>query len=299
MPPCLRLCIMRLNNEVTQSFVRLRATRTIDLISEIETLPGIIDTPMRILALRRNAKSSATDFADILARDASLATKVLAMANSSWYAPAQPVTRLSHAVAMIGMSNLFTLVFGLSLSSIYPKLSIPQAEIDQFWRVSMLKSIAARNLALQACPEHCEDVALLALLQDIALPVMFSADVSIWNETKILLDGPAALGRDEKLYGHTHAEFGAMIAKKLGLPEVIESSIAMHHDRPALERLLDNRAQARCLTFAAALPHTSGQFRSREPSAYADSLFDGTPTLDDESRAFDLLRDISNQFRDV
>lgn len=290
---------MRITNEVSSSFVRMRASRTIDLISEIETLPGILDTPMRILALKRNPNTSARDFADVLSRDASLAAKVLAMANSTWYAPTQPVTRLSHAVAMIGMSNLYTLVFGLSLSSLYPRLSIPQSEVDQFWRVSILKSIAARRLALDICPDKAEDVGLLALLQDIALPVMYAADVSIWSETKMLLDGPAVIGREEKLYGHGHASFGEMIAKKLGLPEVIQRAITAHHDCDALTRLLEDRAQARCLTFAAALPHTVGLFRAREPSAYAASLFDGTPSLDDEARAFDTLRDISNQFRDI
>lgn len=277
-----------------------RCQRAMALVEQLDLLPSTVRTPMHLMALRRNPSSGAKDYADALAADAGLASKVIGLANSSLYSPAKPVTRLSQAVAMIGTNNLLMLVFGLSLSSLYSKLDVPKSEIDEMWRSSLLKSATARQLALLECPDEAEDAAIHAMLQDLALPVLQACDPSCWPEFigLIACGQTATAERESSLYGHPHGWFGRKIAEKLGVPAPLCAAIEAHHDPQILTRLTGNEKLARCISLAAVLPHRSELFRPRCDGSIENTLYgNAAPTQAQHDRADKLMRDIHEQYR--
>jgi HD-like signal output (HDOD) protein len=165
----------------TPNFIEARHQRVLRIIEQLDVLPTTVNVPMRLLQLQCSRSGGATEIAEVLSANPSLTSKILGLANSSYFAPVQPVRKLTTAVSMIGLNNVLSLVFGLSLAGIFNKLGLPQVEMGRLWKTSLLKSTAAREYARKYSPEHVEEAGLCGLLQDIALPVMFAADQSVWS----------------------------------------------------------------------------------------------------------------------
>ena len=128
-----------------------------DAIAELNLLPISVSVPMRILQLQRDPKSNLSDFGAALSGDPSLVSKVLGLANSAACAPGRTVTKVSEAITLIGLKNLLSLVFGLSIGGIFNKMGVAAAEAKGMWRASLLKAVTAREMALKTDPSVSED----------------------------------------------------------------------------------------------------------------------------------------------
>ena len=233
-----------------------------DAVGELRLLPISVSVPMKILLLQRNPATSLADYGVALSADPSLTSKVLGLANSPASAPARTITKVSEAVARIGLKNLLSLVFGVSIGGIFNKMGVPPVEAKGLWRASLLRAVAARELALKTDPSVGEEAYVCGLLQDISLPVICATDASAWPETAAILDleDKVRRQREEAMYGADHAAVGKMIAAKIGLPDLFQTAVALHHgDAPALAAL-GGPALAGAVEFAAVLPHRLSAF---------------------------------------
>lgn len=228
-----------------------------DAVAELRVLPTTVGVPMRILQLQRDAKSTLADFGAALSADPSLTSKVLGLANSAACAPGRTITKVSEAVTLIGLKNLLSLVFGLSIGGIFNKMGLAPTEAKGLWRASLLKAVAARELALKLDPTVAEEAYVCGLLQDISLPILSATDPSAWPETAAILDlePNARRQREDAMYGTDHGAIGKLIAARIGLPALFQNATALHHaDAPALAAL-GSPALAGAVEFAAVLPH--------------------------------------------
>jgi len=228
-----------------------------DAVGELRLLPTTVSVPMKILQLQRDPASKLSDFGAALSADPSLVSKVLGLANSAACAPGRAITKVSEAITRIGLKNLLSLVFGVSIGGIFNKMGVPTAEAKGLWRASLLKAVAARELALKLDPAAAEEAYVCGLLQDISLPVIAATDPSAWPETAAILDlePKARAQREEAMYGTDHGTFGRMIAAKMGLPELFQNATALHHADGAALAAMGNEALAKSVEFSAALPH--------------------------------------------
>jgi diguanylate cyclase (GGDEF)-like protein len=249
-----------------------------DAIAELRLLPTTVSVPMRILQLQRDPAAGLADFANALLADPSLTTKVLALANSAACAPARPVTKVTEAVARIGLKNLLSLVFGLSIGGIFNKMGMPALESKGLWRASLLKAIATRELAVRLDPERAEEAYVCGLFQDLGLPIIFSTDPSAWPETAAILDLEPAprKQRELEMYGTTHATLGKVVAARMGLPELFQTAIAIHHEEgeaaAAGAAAIGSPAVARAIEFAGALPHRLANYTPSVAAKLATKL---------------------------
>ena len=227
---------------------------------------------MRVLELKRRNTSNAAELVKVIASDSALAAKVLGLANSSAFAPASPVTRLSTAIGMIGLNNLLPLVFGLSLGGIFNKLGLTPADQSSLWRASLLKSVAARACArrLGATEAQIEEIQLAALLQDVALPMFHAADRSAWPEYLAVLECPDGerTARECAMFGVDHGDVGARCLRSLGLPESFAALATVHHQpgAPTPATPIADAVPAVVLTAtraAATLPHKLPAFNAK------------------------------------
>ena len=233
-----------------------------DAVGELRLLPTTVSVPMKILQLQRDPATRLVDYGAALSADPSLTSKVLGLANSAACAPGRAVTKVSEAIALIGVKNLLSLVFGVSIGGIFNKMGVAPAEAKGLWRASLLKAVAARELALATKPEVAEEAYVCGLLQDVSLPVISATDASAWPETVALLDLDDAprRQREEAMYGTDHGAVGKMIAARMGLPELFQNATAMHHGGAAALATLGDPALAAAIEFAAVLPHRVTSF---------------------------------------
>jgi diguanylate cyclase (GGDEF)-like protein len=233
------------------------------LVESMEILPTTMAVPFRVMQLRQDPAAGARDFAEVLMADPSLSARILALVNSAWFSPSRRVTRISDAVAMIGMGNLLPLVFAGSLAAVYNTLEIPSDQLDALWRMSLLKAVSGREYAKCREPARAEEAFLAGLLQDIGLAVMYASDPAAWSELSACLDFAIdeRLERETTLFKTDHASVGGMLAQRLQVPEPYIISTRHHH---GLNGAVTGAAEdifTDCVRFAAAIPHQIENWR--------------------------------------
>jgi diguanylate cyclase (GGDEF)-like protein len=237
-----------------------RRAQLFELARSVALLPSTLVAPMKVLQLQRRNNSTMEQYGEAISADASLVAKIMGLVNSAAFKPAQPITKLSRALVMIGLKNLLPLVFGVSLGGIFSKLGLPAEERSSIWRASLLKAVVARECARGLAPEFAEEAFVAALLQDVALPVIYTSDRSVWPETIAVLDLTDASmrnARERKMYGTDHGELGGAIIRQLGLPDLYSQTTETHH-APDGPQAGENPALAATLRAASLLPHRLG-----------------------------------------
>ena len=255
-------------------FVAARRQAVDRAIAGLKILPSNAAVAMKVLDLKRRGDAGATDLARAIAADPALAAKILALANSAAFSPVSPVTRLSIAIAHIGLNNLLPLVFGLSFAGIFNKLSLGADDQSALWKASLLKAVTARACVRRLCGPFesaaereaaGEEAFLAALFQDVAMPVFAAADRSAWPEFLAVLELPEEqrAGRELGLYGIEHASVGAAVARALGLPDFFVNVARAHHGGVPALAAAGAGPVAVAIDAAASLPHRVPSFTAK------------------------------------
>src|SRR5215210_7549426 len=90
------------------------------LVARIRACPNLPSLPaiaMQVLELTQKADVDIAEIARIISKDAALAGKILRTVNSSFYGRSQNVSTVSHALVILGLQSVKTLVLGFSLVS--------------------------------------------------------------------------------------------------------------------------------------------------------------------------------------
>lgn len=132
--------------------------------SELPALAAVV-TDMQQLA--ESESSSVQELASVLLRDASLTSKVLRVANSSYYNPAcEDIRTISRAIVLIGFESIR--LISLSVSLIDGLLSRgPRYQLPELLARSFHAAVQARNIAGYVLSKHQEEVFIAALLHHI------------------------------------------------------------------------------------------------------------------------------------
>lgn len=104
-------------------------------------------------------------------RDPALTSRLLRVVNSSLFGLSREVTDLNQALALLGVKPLKLLVLGFSLpKTLYAGLDAD--ELEHFWRFTLLKAVAARELSQQFWKGVGDESFIAGLLQDIGMLVL-------------------------------------------------------------------------------------------------------------------------------
>jgi diguanylate cyclase (GGDEF)-like protein len=247
---------------------KMRYDKVQALMQSLPVMPTAIHVPARIMQLYRSPNSPPLEkFAEVLVADAALSVKVLELANSAWFCPTRTVTKVSDALRMIGLSNVLPLLFGLSLAGLFNKADLPPEERRALWQTSLLKGILSRQWARWRKLAFQEEAFLCGVLQDIALPAMFAGDRSAAPELLGILDlpHPQRAEREAGLYSVDHAQIGATLVQRLGLPQLYVHAVATHHAPDGPDLPVEYAGLVGGVQLAAAVPH--GMTRLDEQAA--------------------------------
>jgi diguanylate cyclase (GGDEF)-like protein len=274
-------------------------------LAGLKLLPSNSAVAMKVLELKRRHDAGAADFAIAISADAALSTKILAVANSAAFAPVTPVTRVSHAIAQIGLSNLLPLVFGLSFAGIFNKLSLPAEDQGLLWKSSLLKAVTARQCVCrfgtgfktsEQRDAAGEEAFLAGLIQDAALPVFCAADRAAWPEFLAVLDGPDAdrANSECRIYGIDHATAGAKCTSVLQLPALFGRVAQSHHGGVEALTAAAGPTLAIAVGAAASLPHRLPSLSGRVLQPFATRLQKATGKTTTELA--ELVKSIAEEF---
>jgi HD-like signal output (HDOD) protein/GGDEF domain-containing protein len=207
----------------------------VERTGQLYSLPAVA---MEVLRLTSEPKVDARALKECLERDPALTTRVLKVVNSSLFGLSRPVCDLTQALAILGNRPLKMLVLGFSLpKELFTGLSA--SVLARYWRHTLIKAVAARELADQLFRTPgdeaftaglVQDIGLLALIQQLGEPYLRLVD-------HCQSHGGDILERELETLGFDHAVLSARLLGRWGLPPSLCTAVAVPHDERRVQSL--------------------------------------------------------------
>ena len=203
------------------------------LVQRIRNCPNLPTMPaiaMQVLELAQDLDVDIAEIARIISKDPALSAKILRTVNSSFYGRSQAVGTVSHALVILGLQSVKSLVLGFSLVTNLGKAGSRGFQHVGYWKHSIYAATAARTIASRLSIVQQEEAFLAALLMDIGMLVLdavFGEQYgAVCARAKTHDELPVA---ERSAIGITHADAGAVLAGLWKLPPLLATPIGKHH----------------------------------------------------------------------
>src|SRR5213080_756780 len=146
-----------------------------ELLKKLKVCPNLPSLPaiaMQVLDLAQRDEVDIAEIARVISKDPAMSSKILRTVNSSFYGRSQHVSTISHALVILGLQSVKTLVLGFSLVTNLTKNKSKGFKHITYWRRSIYSATAARAIAAKINIVQQEEAFLAALLQDIGMLVL-------------------------------------------------------------------------------------------------------------------------------
>lgn len=220
--------------------------RLLERIARDPQLPTPPAIALRVMQTANREDCSLAELSRLIAHDPSLSAKLLKTVNSAFLALPQKVGGIGHALSLLGLRRVRALVIGLSLPSMQRR-SPADAAMNNHWKASITAAMAAYQWSVvQNDPDRDTDMiaALLCDLGALILREVFPEPYGgiLAQPVETFVCRQCAL--EEEVLGVNHAEVGAYLLSRWGLPKDITEAIR-HHHRPAVLEGGDPQVAAR------------------------------------------------------
>jgi HD-like signal output (HDOD) protein len=195
------------------------------------SLPSFPAAIMATLEKIRDPNACASTVAEALSADPGLSVRVLRLANSAAFSARKKVENLSQAIALVGFSQLETMVLSVGVSGAMPGRSSPGYDAVRFWRASARRGVLAHSLASILCPARGSECFTAGFLQDMAVPLLATQDPEQYGPIleRWHTDGGDLCQMEREVYDWDHAEVATWMCHEWDFPESLTAAIGGHH----------------------------------------------------------------------
>jgi putative nucleotidyltransferase with HDIG domain len=156
-----------------------------------------------------------------------LATRIMGVANSSYFRGATEVPNVREALMRMGVREARTIVVVVALRSTVLRSPGLGDQATKLWKHSLLTASATQEITAELPPWESSGF-LSGLLHDLGKLVVlaFVSELPAWQD-----DGAEpSVSIVEAICEGTHASLGAMVLASWGFPENLCEAILSHHD---------------------------------------------------------------------
>ncbi len=198
---------------------------------ELPVIPAIVQQLINAL---RDPNVDARVIAQALSRDPVLTSKVLRLANSSFFGGQRSMSSVDAAVGLIGTAALNRLIVACGVSSAFD--AVPGIDLQLFWRDARLAANAAHKLAPRAGADP-DEAYLCGLLHTAGHLILCRSYPAVADAmfTGFARERGAALAVIEmEAFGIDHPAVGALWVESIKFPQAVAETIGKS-TRPAQE----------------------------------------------------------------
>ncbi len=204
------------------------------IASKAGDLPPMPALAVQALQLTKDPNASARDLQKVIERDQALAARILRIVNSAMFALRAEVSTVSHAVTVLGMDAIRSIIMSASVQQILQTGMAKGHDLgtkllfDHSWGTA----VAARMLAQRTGYSNTEEAFLCGLMHDIGKPILMKNFPDRYSQVMSEVYGGSAAFHSLELqaFGFSHAHVGALIAEKWNFPGQFIEAIGSHHD---------------------------------------------------------------------
>jgi diguanylate cyclase (GGDEF)-like protein len=199
-------------------------------IRQCPNLPTLPTIAVQVLDFAQRPDADIAEIARLISKDPALAGKILRTVNSSFYARSQPVATISHALVMLGLQSVRTLVLGFSLVTNLSKSKPNGFKHLDYWKRSIYSATAARALSARVGLVQQEETFLASLLTDIGMLVLDQVLGPEYGEVTARAASHEELTAVETAQlDLSHGDAGGILASQWKLPPLLVTPITHHH----------------------------------------------------------------------
>lgn len=205
------------------------------MVGRILILPSPKSNYDELKHLARQSDTNLEAMADIIARDPSMAAKLLQIVNSAFFGLPHHTASIRQAVAYLGFDVLAGLVTMTHMFNLVEKRAVAsQLSLEKMQAHSLLVAGVARQLAGHTNTQTQDQAYTSGLLHDVGMLVLALEMQAEFTQT---LDYAKKMHKtfeqvEHECLGLTHAEVGACLLAAWGLPSTVVTAIDNHHKIP-------------------------------------------------------------------
>lgn len=198
----------------------------------IDEIPALSPTATKVLTLVDDIDAPARDLLKVIQLDPILSARVLKLVNSPHFGLEQPIASINRAVVILGINTVKNLALASVAMGAVTSAPVEAKHSAHLWRHCLWVGVAARAIArTRQVPRDDQELAFISgLLHDLGEVCIFRAFPGDFSDAAARVGaGEDQLDVERELFGGTHEEFGAMLARKWGFPEAIAMGLSHHH----------------------------------------------------------------------
>ncbi|MDH5508851.1 MAG: HDOD domain-containing protein [Nitrospinota bacterium] len=202
-------------------------------ISDLVSFPILPDAALELIELANSSAFMFRDMVSIIERDPAIAANVMKVANSPENGRAGAVSSINQASEILNIKELAELVMKSATSSYFSTgADDGYVYLIRMRDHSVLTGQVARVLAEEMGQSDSAMFYLAGLIHDVGFLLLSR---SFWGSFSGLVSQTSSEDKDiweleKSEFGATHAEVGARILEKWGLPPALVGGIRFHHN---------------------------------------------------------------------
>lgn len=200
-------------------------------VERIQKLPVLPQVAMKVTERMQSPTATVQEISDLIRSDVGLTTKILRLANSSYYSIPGGVSDVSKALQYLGFTTIAQIVLTASVFGSFKTDGLKEFPLSNFWAhsfaVGLIAEITAKNMQMK----NSTDAFIGGLMHDVGKLIMLEIQpeeltriVHCASENKI-----SFFNAEEKLGVTNHIALGMELAKHWHLPQPVISAIQYHH----------------------------------------------------------------------
>jgi len=204
-----------------------------EIVASVNDFPTLPPVYMKVVNAVNSPNASSESISEAIMGDIAVTAKLLQTVNSSFFGLEEKVSDISHAISILGIESVKNIVLAIQVFGRIEDTD-QQALIDQLWHHSMSVAVAAKRIAKYETrnEKKAEEAYTAGLFHDIGKLVLIK---SLPNQYKEARELAAELGishweAEERIIGCNHADIGAYLLGRWGLPMNVLETTALHHN---------------------------------------------------------------------
>ena len=237
----------------------------------IDELPSLPQVLLKILDAIQSDSADFQHMADIIRQDAAVATRLIAVANSSYFGRPRQCDTIERALLFLGTDAVKTIVITASIKQFFGHFNQRHNDfLKGFWRRSLVSANFAQVLATLTSYPSPDEAYLAGLLIDVGQLILLTSDEQQYlplleaaTNDRELLDSELAQ------YQQTHCQLSGELVDSWKIPGFMADALRYHHEPVDLVR--DAQHLVKIINLSSLLSAESGI--DDQALAAADALF--------------------------
>lgn len=219
----------------------------LDLLKRSAAIPSMPQVAVRFLEIIHEPEFDFDEIVKVFRTDPGSTSDILRLANSPLFGVTRQITSLQHALVLLGLKRVRSLVLGRYIVDSIDKKSSAALDTSYYWRRSINTAVLSARLTDVLDPKLREEAFIAGLLSDLGVVIMTEV---LKERYQPIVEEYRPGGRvdlacmEQELIGITHAQASALVLENWQLPEVVCEAVRCHpletagEDEPLLARIV-------------------------------------------------------------